>query len=65
MRSRLSVVILIVALFAALAAIWAPGQWWQWLLTSVVLCITAAGVAPAPSKSKSEPSSVFRGQRDE
>jgi len=28
---------------AALAAIWAPGSWWQWLLTALLL-VVAAGV---------------------
>ena len=31
----------------ALAAIWAPGTWWQWGLTTIVLLLAAAGTGAA------------------
>lgn len=40
-----------VSVFAAgaalLAAIWAPGQWWQWLLTAAVLFVVGAAFSNA------------------
>lgn len=33
-----------VAALAALAAIWLPGQWWQWLLTGIVALFAGAAI---------------------
>lgn len=33
-----------IAALAALAAIWLPGQWWQWLLTGVVALFVGAAI---------------------
>lgn len=38
---------LTLAVLALLAAIWAPGPWWSWLLTALVLLFAGAGLAGA------------------
>lgn len=37
-------VLLVAAVLALLAAIWAPGDWWRWALTAPVLLFVAAAL---------------------
>ena len=46
--------ILTLAVLSLLAAIWAPGPWWSWLLTAVVLLFVGAGLA-GPAHTDNEP----------
>ena len=48
MKRTVSQTALILAAFAALAAIWAPGDWWQWLLTAFLLVIVGAATSETP-----------------
>lgn len=38
---------LTLAFASIIATIWAPGDWWKWLMTSIVLLIVAAGASNA------------------
>lgn len=35
---------------AVLAAVWAPGDWWQWAITALVLLLAGAGTGGAADK---------------
>lgn len=41
----LTAILLVLSGMSALAAVWAPGRWWQWLLTSGIMLVAAAGCA--------------------
>lgn len=43
-------ILLTAAAVAVLAAIWAPGTWWQWGLTAIVLLLAAAGTGAAAER---------------
>ncbi|GAA1333863.1 hypothetical protein GCM10009592_28510 [Brachybacterium rhamnosum] len=45
MKTLLARTTLTAAVAALLAAIWAPGPWWSWLLTAAVLGFVGAGLS--------------------
>lgn len=47
------------AILSLLAAIWAPGPWWSWLLTALVLLFVGAGLSG--SNYPDEPHPIDRG----
>lgn len=47
---HLSHVLLTAAGAAVLAAVWAPGAWWQWAITALVLLLAGAGTGAASDK---------------
>jgi hypothetical protein len=42
MRKRLAAAAGVSALGLALAAVWGPGRWWQWVISSALMVVTAA-----------------------
>ncbi len=52
-QKRLGTVALTLAVLGVLAAIWAPGAWWQWAITAALFLIVGAalqGNADKPAK---------------
>lgn len=45
-----STILLITSGAAVLAAVWAPGAWWQWAITALVLLLAGAGTGAAADK---------------
>lgn len=45
-----STILLTAAGLAVLAAVWAPGTWWQWAITATVLLLAGAGTGAAADK---------------
>lgn len=43
-------ILLATAAAAVLAAVWAPGAWWQWTITALVLFLAGAGTGAASGK---------------
>lgn len=48
-------IILTLSALALLAAIWAPGTWWQWLFTAFVLLFIGAAIAGQHTNRDSAP----------
>lgn len=61
---RASTTLLVLSMLAFTAAIWAPGMWWQWLLTAVVLMIAAAAASNAADAEPHRRSRVHRDPRN-
>lgn len=46
----ISTVLLIASGASVLAAVWLPGNWWQWAITALVLLFAGAGTGGAAAK---------------
>lgn len=50
----LGTILLTASALALLAAVWAPGAWWQWLITAIVLLFAGAACAGNVAKRAAE-----------